>query len=261
MINKNPPTSKPEATEPFLHARCPLESNCYFSFACLSNNGERNKGIQDRLSLDKGEIFMMNSEREESTYTIISGIASLMTYLPSGESMTVFLLEKSQTFGEFEVFFQKKPFYAVQALSNVNICKLNKHHIIQFVEENPTFLFKVISAVENNIQAIGRHIWVMNAQRVQERIMRLLSIFNTLNVSEWGKNMVNLSHEDLALLINTDRVSVTRVLNKLENEGFVKLGYNQIKVLKPLAMLDLEPNFRLNPLHHNILSLPVTTQT
>jgi CRP-like cAMP-binding protein len=232
--------------------RCPLDSNCFFSFTCMSNSSERNALMPVRLSFNKGDLLFKGMGDEESAYVILSGIAGAICYLSSSEVVTICLLGKSYTIGEIEAFFQQKIYYVIQALTPMTVCQLNTRGLVQHVDENPVLLRHVFSAIENNTQAFARQLWVMNAQRIHERIKRFLSIFVKLSGSEWEETRVDLTHEELATLINTDRVSITRVLHKLEKEGFVKLGYDHLWVVGPLPTEELDSTFRFDPLDRNI---------
>ena len=194
---------------------------------------------------------------EESTYIILSGVASAECYLASGEVVIIELLGKGYSIGEFEPFLQQKIYYVIQALTPVIVCQLDKVDLAQLIEENPIHLLHITSAMENNMRSFARHSWVMNAQRIQERIKRLLSNLVILSGGSGEETRIDLTHEELARLINTDRTSVTRGLHRLEKEGFVRLGYDRLWVVNPLISKELTTEFRFDPLARNISNLAI----
>ena len=251
MNSQNSSQTIPNKPNPL---KCPLDSKCYFSFACSSICNKKKNYKPGLLSFKKGDVLFKAMGNEESTFIILSGVASAISHLPSGEVVTICLLGKSYTIGEIEPFFTQKIYYVIQALTPMTVCQIRTHDLVYLVDENPSLLKQVISAVENNSHAFARQLWVMNAQRVHERIKRFLSVFIKMSGNNHAEPLVCLSHDELAVLINTDRPSVTRALHKLEEEGFVKLGYKKLKVIGhlPTEDLDLNLNFRFDPLSRNI---------
>ena len=70
---------------------------------------------------------------------------------------------------------------------------------------------------------------MLSKTRVTDRIAILLARLNELLARE-GRSMdeLRLSHADIAGLIAADRVSVTRALRKMEEDGQVQLGYRSV---------------------------------
>ncbi|MDO1499902.1 Crp/Fnr family transcriptional regulator [Winogradskyella maritima] len=63
---------------------------------------------------------------------------------------------------------------------------------------------------------------------MDERLLNYLQTQSQLKNSE----TLNISHQDIALDLNTSRVVISRVLKKLENQGHLLLGRNQITLHK-----------------------------
>ncbi len=60
---------------------------------------------------------------------------------------------------------------------------------------------------------------------------RLLAVLCNLGLeNSHGVTSIGISHEDLAFLINTDRISITRSLQKLAQEKLVILDYKKIQI-------------------------------
>ena len=67
---------------------------------------------------------------------------------------------------------------------------------------------------------------MLSKTRITDRIAILLARLDQLVAREGrGMDELRLSHADIAGLIAADRVSVTRALRKMEEDGQVSLGY------------------------------------
>ena len=218
---------------------CPISADCLFASDCVTRGFNESRKI---LKFHKGDIISSDYEQERSIYIIVSGIGISNYYLESGEEITMCLMGKGQTFGEgfpFNGDFS----ISLHALTDITVCKLSADYLLNGGSET---LNNVILAGLNNYRAFARQVWIMNAQRIYERIKRILIVLTKLN--DWENNKVPLiiSHADLALLINTDRPSVTRTLHKLEEEGFVELGYQQVEIINPVTACTMEDVFQTN---------------
>lgn len=226
---------------------CPLSFKCFFSSACIvksSNQGKTSSG--KLLTFDKDDIISSNCDKEKCIYIIVSGIGIVTSYLESGEVLTLCLKGKGQTFGELFHLAENYP-ALLQALTELTVCKISAASLLI---DNPVMLNNILHAGMINFDGVSRLMWIMNAQRIYERIKRALIVLaelhNMNNDMNNKKNPLILTHDDLALLINTDRPSVTRALHKLKKEGFLDLGYQRLSVKIPSISFIKEPLFHTN---------------
>jgi len=237
--------------------QCPIRENCYSSFACTAQYAQRGLAPAGLEDYQKGDMIFYGQDAEQAVLNVRTGIAVVINYQANGEAVIIGLVGQGVMVGEMEAFFQIKYPYVIKMLTPVTVCKYYAVHLVQVVNENPLYLGQVIAAIENNDHALGRQLWVMNAQRVQERLRRQLAIL--ANFQAFAREEVNplpLTHDDLALLINTDRSTVSRCLKRLEEEGFVKLGYQSVTVTGAYTLKDLDVNFRVYPAGGNRSILP-----
>ena len=67
-------------------------------------------------------------------------------------------------------------------------------------------------------------------KKMDDRLMNFLKEKSKIS----GSSLVNLSHQQIADEMGTNRVVISRLLKKLENEKRLLLFRNQIKLLKEL---------------------------
>jgi CRP-like cAMP-binding protein len=234
---------------------CPIREICYSSFACSAKNVQRGLAPAGLEYYRKGEMIFYGQDAEQAVLNVQSGIGVVFNYQANGEAMIIGMIGRGVMIGEMEAFFQVKYPYVIKALTPVTVCKHYAAHLVRLVKENPAYLGQVVAAIENNNHSLGRQLWVMNAQRVQERLRRVLMILANFQVFAGEKTTLPLTHEDLALLVNTDRSTVSRCLKRLEKEGFARLGYQSVTVLGDIVLNEKDVNFRVLPAggNHSIL--------
>lgn len=213
---------------------CPIYQECPLSIACDALNTSGYSPIY-KIHLDKNTILFRNEIDYGCIYVVVSGIAAVYTHLDAGEMMVFGLVGKGFTLGETEYFTKEKSVYSIKTLTPCVFCRLPVEDLDSIIDARPFLMKRFIQASNKCMQMFSRQIWVMNAQLVYDRLKRLLCVLAKLQAKQ-GENFVriNISHEELALLINTTRVSVTRMLNIMEQEGNVRLKYNEIEIVGPL---------------------------
>jgi CRP-like cAMP-binding protein len=213
---------------------CSLYSSCYFSFACTALDGSQNTPV-NKIFLKKDEIIYQNQIETECIYVVLFGIATVFFYLPTGEPVVMENLGKGQTIGEMQSYLSEKGPYNIKTLTPVMLCRLPLVYLTQIVKRDPALMIYFLAASENAARSLSHQIWVMNAQRICDRLARLLIVLSHLGLEKAGGiTSINVSHDDLAFLINTDRISITRSLHKLEREKLVLLDYKRIHITDSL---------------------------
>lgn len=207
-----------------------LSAQCSFLFACSTLDGKQEVLIQERC-FEKNQILFRNQVESACLYVVLSGILTAFYYLPSGEPVVVGNMGRGATVGELELPLTKGEPYNVMALTPVRLCRICIEYLTSLLSMNPSYQKYILAASEKAARCMARQIWVMNAQRVYDRVVRMLMVLcNTgLETDEEGY-FIPITHEDLAFLIHTDRISITRALKKLETEGFVELDYKHIHI-------------------------------
>lgn len=94
----------------------------------------------------------------------------------------------------------------------------------------PSWKKFVIGTIVNEYMDIIRSVDEVTFKKMDVRLVSLLK--NKSKVT--GSSLINLSHQQIADELGTNRVVISRILKKLENEKRLLLFRNQIKLLKEL---------------------------
>lgn len=88
----------------------------------------------------------------------------------------------------------------------------------------------VISTIVNEFMGVIKTVDDITFKKMDERLVSYLKGKSKVS----GSSLVNLSHQQIADELGTNRVVVSRLLKKLENEKRVLLYRNQVKLLRDL---------------------------
>lgn len=212
---------------------CPIQSRCSFSVLCsiAYKNAPLIEYAQGRF--DKGTLFWFNQIERQDVYVLRSGITVVYNYLEGGRESVYTILAKGQVMGAGDLFVQNKRLFVIQALTDIQVCRINGNSLKLLVSTYPDLFLSLYFAGYNNIQAMTQYLEVISAKRVYDRVKNLLALLAGYQDNPENEVSLALTHNDLARLVCSDRVSVTRILHRLSKEGWVELGNRNFTITVP----------------------------
>jgi CRP-like cAMP-binding protein len=158
--------------------------------------------------------------KKDTLWQISSGFVMIYTYLEDGTVVALGLWGPGDTVGE--MLSTMKP-YHIECLTNVEAI------ILPVDDWN-----QLTNTLLNHIQQAEELMLIRSHRKVETMLMQLLAWLSKKFGSEVEKGRLidmRLTHEDLAALINSTRVTITRVLGQLEQEGLIdRLSLHRIMV-------------------------------
>ncbi len=100
----------------------------------------------------------------------------------------------------------------------------------EWMQKYPSWKKFVMGTIVNEYLEIIKNVDEVTFKKMDDRIVNFLKGKSKLS----GSSLINLSHQQIADELGTNRVVVSRLLKKLENEKRLLLFRNQIKLLKEL---------------------------
>lgn len=100
----------------------------------------------------------------------------------------------------------------------------------EWMQKYPSWKKFVIGTIVNEYMDIIKSVDDVTFKKMDDRIINLLKSKSKLT----GSTLINLSHQQIADELGTNRVVISRLLKKFENDKRLLLFRNQIKLLKDL---------------------------
>lgn len=163
--------------------------------------------------------------RQASLWRIESGVARTMTWLEDGSTVTLGLCGAGDVVGTQLSAIEP---YQIECLTEVEVTPMS---IGEWFPDSAYLLARVQQAEE--FMLIRSH------RRVEEMLLKLLLWLSKKfgrKVSKGHLIELRLTHQDIAELLGTTRVTITRVLKQFEQQGIVQRLPNQLTLLQPDAV-------------------------
>jgi len=164
-----------------------------------------------------GEAIMMHPRE---IWVVCRGVVQLSTFHPCGDEVSLGLISPSMPFGLPLTLID--PYQAI-ALSDVDLMRLTMVE----VEQSPTLSQGLFKHLSRRLQQTEALLASVNHRRVEDRLRQFLMLLKDEigQPSSTGSRIsVRLTHQHLANAIGSTRVTVTRALGQLQEEGWLTIG-------------------------------------
>ncbi|RCJ25658.1 transcriptional regulator [Nostoc sp. ATCC 43529] len=201
--------------------RQPLE------LAVVKNNGSDLFPGHPVQKYSKGETIPLNPL---VIWYVCQGLVKLSTYCETGEEILLGLATAEMVFGSSLTSLNV---YQAVALSDVELVSIYTAE----VANSPTLSHTLLPKINQRLQQTESFLVISGRRRIQERLQYLLQLLKREigeTVPEGTRLSVRLTHEDIASACCTTRVTITRLIGKLQEEGVIDFDVKKHMILKNL---------------------------
>jgi CRP-like cAMP-binding protein len=176
--------------------------------------------------------------QEQELWVVGRGIVQLNTLHPCGDEVLVGIALPSMPFGLH--FTSLDPYLAI-ALTDVALIRFT----IAEVEQSPQLTASIYRHLKRRLQQTETLLSLVSNRRVEERLKQMLLLLQREighPVPGGVKIALRLTHQHLANAISSTRVTVTRALGLLQEEGWLWIDRDRhIIVAEPAVASDASP--------------------
>ena len=175
----------------------------------------------------KGETISLNWQ---AIWYVCRGVVKLGTLCETGEEVLVGLVGEGMIFGCGMTSLQT---YQATALSDVNLVSINQAELVS----SPTLNLALLPKINQRLRQAESFLVISGMRRVQDRLYYLLRLLKQEigePVTSGIRLSVRLTHGDLASACCTTRVTVTRLMGKLQKQGKISFDAKKHLLIKDI---------------------------
>lgn len=167
----------------------------------------------------------------DEVWVVCRGVVQLGTLYDSGDEAMLGLACPSMPFGLPLSFIRP---YQAAALTDVDLMRLTLNE----VEQSPVLTQSLFRHLTRRLQQTEAVLAMVGYRRVEDRLRHFLLLLKqeigqpNTNGTRLG---IRLTHQQLANAIGTTRVTVTRLLSQLQEEGWLVVDHTRHIILPPHA--------------------------
>lgn len=181
----------------------------------------------------KGEIIPIKSQ---TIWQVCQGIVKLSTVCENGEEVLVGLISSNMLFGADLTSLQT---YQATALSEVQLVSLSSAEMA----DSPALAKSLLAQVSQRLRQTESLLAISGQRRVKDRFCQLLQLLKQeigQSVELGTRLSVRFTHQDFADACSTTRVTITRLIGKLQEQGKIKIDSKNHVILIQQNLNDFE---------------------
>jgi CRP/FNR family transcriptional regulator, cyclic AMP receptor protein len=195
----------------------------------------RRTGATSTASYSRGQQIFAPGEGQGLVYIVRSGVVRLYKMLPEGRSINLGLLGPNTVFTQEETGDGIASGAIAEALVDSTLSIVEADELASIIAESPELAAAMVTGMSRRLtelQTLVEQLLVRDTSvRLATTLLTLASRFGRPTADGMIAIALPLTHQGLANMIGSNRVTVTRKLIELQNEGCLRsLGRNAIAV-------------------------------
>lgn len=214
--------------------RCKTRETCPFGTLCgVSRSGHGKPLVPRVLPQKKGDFLWTNLRFENHVFVVKKGVFISIGLNEYEEEIPFSILGEGNAIGLAEAYTAQEisDYYHLRCFTDGEICMMPTKVVKRKLEElSQQHTSQIISRVfVSQSVASFTQLKIMSKRTLSDRIVALLIYLQDIG----SRNGISpatfeITHEEIAMMVASDRVSTTRVLHKLVEKGIVSIGYKSI---------------------------------
>lgn len=150
-----------------------------------------------------------------------------------GLEKVLYALTPGWLFGEMGFYLGRKTGLYSQAETDVVLCKITPDKVRQLLDSSPVFRDAFIRCLATKLLITRFEIENLTFNSCKDRIARLLcsSVDKQAETDPgWYELKVKYTHYELGVIVGAARVTVSKLMNELASEGFIRSVNRRIQV-------------------------------
>jgi CRP-like cAMP-binding protein len=212
-----------------------LAQMCYFTGLSPDELEEVKKYIAFEKRIEKGKIFLLEGDRIEFMYLIISGAVKIYKRSVNGKEQILNIASRGESLNDVSTFDGGDCAMDMLAMTPVRLYAMRKEDIKLLFTKYPRIALNAAGVLAAKVRRDSSLVEVLSFDQVISRLARLI-----LKQSTAGENLLPLfTQQDLAAMVGTSRVVVNRSLRAMEEKGSIRLSRRRIVVTDEEALKKL----------------------
>jgi len=169
------------------------------------------------------QMLYTAGEQVENVYILKAGEVTLFKSTPDGKKIILDILKPGSIFGN--IGFSPEEGHYAEVSQKSYICTLPQDFLVKLMRKKPEIALRTLQVLSKRISQYESQLRFLSMLSARERIMSAIRLFDTKEERSILPAILRIptkmTHEKLANATGLTRETVTKQLQKLENEGLV----------------------------------------
>jgi CRP/FNR family transcriptional regulator len=178
----------------------------------------------------KNEVILHEENTSEFMYIILDGEAKVIQVTGEGKGIIVTIHRSGDFFGELSLIDGKTAPATVKATRDTVTAIISKKDFYSLIYSQKKVLENLLQSLSSRLRESWKRIQMLNFNDAAQRIKMLFLMLAETYGKETPRGVllsIKLIHQDIADMTGLTRETVTRVLDKLQKAGEIKILENK----------------------------------
>ena len=175
----------------------------------------------------KGQMVYSQGEHAEAFYYLKSGRAVTFLSSENGTEKILALQKPGSVFGEASFFDELPRMSSARALEKTELVVINQPMMLKYFRTQPETALDLLRYLARTVRMLSSHVDNMAFLHADRRIAQLLV---QMCRDEDGRLVAGISQEELGNMASVSRMTVSRVLGRFVEAGWVRVNYRMTEL-------------------------------
>lgn len=181
----------------------------------------------------KNQIILHEEDTNEFMYIVLYGTVKVAQLTEDGKEVLLAIHHSGDFFGEVSLIDKKTLPATVIAAEDSSIAILNERDFFSIISEQKKVLDNLLRIFCSRLRESWERIQILSFSNAEQRVKTLfLKSRSDLGISTPEGIMLKLTHQDIANMVGISRETVTRIIDKWQKDGDIKIFRNKGILLK-----------------------------
>ncbi len=199
------------------------------------------EGHKTKISYLKGENIFKQGAFAPYVIYIVSGLVKVYVQTGYDKQINISIAQKGEFLAFSSVFGEKVHSYSTQAITDAEVCMIEKEGLKNALLKNPEFALQITSKNYRNERLLIEIIKNLSYKQMRGKLATALLY---LSQDEFLDENIfeNLSRQELADFASISTESAIKFLKEFEKEGIVNLKGKDIEIIQQEKLEQLSKN-------------------
>lgn len=186
----------------------------------------RHAGLGRRRKFKKNTVLYEQGETSPYFYFVLRGLVQISIFRIDGSEVVLELMGPETICGEGSAFDGLPRFSSAAAIEDTETIEFDTSKMIEVFREHPEFALSLLRITSLKQRVLAIRLKHLASREPRERIMELLTRLEEMFAIDHAKGrllVTHVTHEQIATMTGTSRVTVTRTLQRLREQGRIDI--------------------------------------
>jgi CRP/FNR family transcriptional regulator len=180
---------------------------------------------------EKDEVIFFENDSVKKLYLLVNGKVKLSMLSAEGKEKVLTILQEGDIFGELSLFDEDPHPLTAEVMEDARLLIIPWNEMEKRIIKRPSLAIKIIEALSKKTRLLTSQVRELVFQDAAGRLASLISRL----AEDFGREIEEgtvidlvLTHQEIANLIGSSRVTVTKLINKFIDDGMITIKKRKI---------------------------------